>query len=696
MEKQSQLLDLAGDFIARVNLEHRIESINRAGRKLLGIAQDHDLMTDPLYVHQFHDTDTWQELEESIFPHVLKEGRWRGKLSFNTTEGQQVPVSVRIQPHYDPQNNICGLTGVGEDLRLHESLKIQQAMAERILDNTIEGIMVTDAGAHIEQVNAAFTKITGYSSKEVIGKTPKFLRSSHHEQSFYDLMNKVLQKKGGWQGEILNRRKSGELYLQRMSISALFTPEGGEITHYIAVFHDLTKMLAKDVDIEKLALRDPLTGFGNRYKLTNTLKYHLMGGQFPRGIKLALLCIDLGRLSLINDRFGMKGGDDFIKHQAELLRQKLGRKLHLYRLSGAEFVALLVDYGSLTEVVRYADKCIKYLQRPVFLDGAKVHMSPSVGIALSPKDTRESDVLMANAQTALLAAKQAGRDCFQLYDETLSCELRNRLSLQQNLKLAIESGGMGLQLYVQPKVNMDRSSISGAEVLLRWLHPERGMISPADFIPLAEESKLIVQLDRWVFKQACELLQTWQQRGILTHWQQQGSPLPILSINLSGRQLQESDVADWCTLTVKQHGLTPDLIELEITETAFINISNYVLDQLNSLKASGFKIALDDFGTGYSNLTYLRYLPVDVVKIDRSLITDITRCDKRETTLLEGVVRLLHDLDFTTIAEGIESDDQAELLRSMGCNIGQGYFYYRPMPIAEFSRLLLELKHVSN
>ncbi|ULG68707.1 putative bifunctional diguanylate cyclase/phosphodiesterase [Marinobacterium sediminicola] len=678
MDRQQHILDLTGDFVASVNREFGIEYINHSGRTLLGIAVNHDLHAEPLYVPQFHDSATWQRLAEDIFPQVVDQGQWSGQLTLHALDGETVPILMKLLPYLDETGEVSGFTAIGHDLRLRQALQTQQAMAERILDSTIEGIMVTDSAARIQRVNAAFTQITGYQSDDVVGKTPKFLRSNHHQQSFYDLMNASLQESGRWQGEVWNRRKSGELYLQWMSISAL-RDDRGCISHFVSIFHDLTEMRAKEAEIELLAFSDPLTGLGNRHKLNQALKHQLKRDQQRSGAHLALLCIDIGQLSPINDRFGMKGGDELIKCQAERLNKRLGRDLHLYRLVGDELVALMVDITDPADVARYASDCIRQLQEPVFLNGEAIRMSPAIGIALSPKDATESDVLLSNAQTAMLAAKQQGRDSYHFYDEALSCEMRQRLMLEQQLRLAVKSGAsMGLELYLQPKVHLGSRQLAGAEVLLRWQHPEKGMISPAEFIPLAEESRLIVHLDRWVFEHTCKLL---------SHWQQQGFVLPALSINLSARQLQEPDLVEWCQAVIHEYGLSASMIELEITETAFINLSDSVLDQLTTLRSAGFHLALDDFGTGYSSLTYLRRLPLDVVKIDRSFVADISQ-DARATTLLRGVMQLLHELDFSVVAEGIETTEQAELLQQIGCRLGQGFLYYRPMPIDEFVGLL--------
>jgi len=684
MDRQQQFLDLTGDFIASVDMHYRIEFINRSGRELLGIDPEHDLRVQPLHVSDFHAESTWQQLSRDIFPQVLGCGHWNGVVNFRTLSGHEIPLSLRILAHFDEQGQVTGLTGIGQDQRLQRALQTQEAMAERILDSTIEGIIVTDAGARIQRVNPAFTQITGYTAAKVMGQTPKLLRSNHHEQPFYDTMNTSLRHHGSWQGEVWNRRKSGEVYLQWMSVSAL-KDNHGKVTNYVSIFHDLTEMRAKEAQIEELAFTDPLTGMGNRYKLMQTLTQMLrQDRKATTGItRIALMCIDIGQLSPINDRFGMRGGDQLIKRQAERLQQLLGERLSFFRLTGDELVAIINDTSDLTGITRYAGEAIGQLQVPLYLEGEAIRLSPSAGLAVFPKDGEDADTLLACAQTAMIAAKQAGRDSYRFYDETLSNELRQRLMLEQQLRLAIQhETGLGLQLYLQPKVSLKDRGLAGAEVLLRWQHPDNGMISPGEFIPLAEESRLIVALDRWVFTQSCLLLQQWQPML---------SSLPSLSVNLSARQLQEPDLVEWCVNTVRRHGLRPEQLELEVTETAFINLADDVMRQLAELREAGFRLALDDFGTGYSSLTYLRRLPLDVVKIDRSFVADLC-ADKRAATLLKGVMQLLSELEFSVVADGIETEEQAELLQRIGCTTGQGFLYYRPMPAAEFMRLFADVE----
>ena len=681
MDKQSQFLDLSGDFVASFDPHYRIEYINNSGRKLLGIDPERDLKLAPLHIRDLYTDDAWQQLSDEIVPQVMASGCWSGVVSFRTLSGKRkVPVSLRILAHRDEQGQITGLTGIGQDQNLRRALQTQEAMAERILDSTIEGIIVTDANARIQRVNTAFTQITGYSAEEVVGKTPKLLRSRHHAPSFYEAMKVALHNKGNWQGEIWNRRKNGEVYLQWMSVSAI-RDDQGRVTSFVSIFHDLTEMRAKEARIEELAFTDPLTGTGNRHKFIQTLN-DLLKIQRNRPsaeqVHLALICIDIGQLSPINDRFGMNGGDQIIRCQVTRLQNHLGNRLDLYRLTGDELVAIISSPMDLTSVARCAGECLEQLQVPLFLEGESIRLSPSLGLAVAPRDGSEVDTLLSCAQTAMLSAKQAGRDQYRFYDESLSDEMRQRLMLEQQLRQAIQyDNGLGLELYLQPKVNLADHSLTGGEVLLRWQHPDRGKISPAEFIPLAEESRLIIALDRWVFSQSCALLKQWQGRM---------AELPRLSINLSGRQLQEPDMAEWYANTVQQYGLSAQQLELEVTETAFINLAEDVVAQLTGLREAGFSLALDDFGTGYSSLTYLRRLPLDVVKIDRSFVADLCS-DARATTLLKGVMQLLSELDFHVVAEGIETDEQARLLRSIGCMTGQGYLYYKPIPAAEFMQL---------
>lgn len=674
MNRQRQFLDLTGDFIASLDRDNRIEFMNRSGRRMLGIGLDHDLHANPMYVHDFHDDENLRLLKDEAFPQVRSSGCWSGTIVFRSLDGTSIPVSLRVLAHLDEKGRVTGLTGIGQDLRLQQALHTQEAMADRILDSTIEGIMVTDSCARIQRVNPAFTQITGYTAEEVTGLTPRFLRSNHHEQDFYEQMNATLSEHGRWQGEVWNRRKSGEVYLQWMSISALRGQEG-EVTHYVSVLHDLTEMRAKEAEIEQLAFTDPLTGVGNRHKLIQTL-HHEFGEEGTK--PLALMCVDLGQLSPINDRFGMRGGDQLIRCLSQRLRELTGSAFQLFRLTGDEFVMLQLTSCDLTDIARQAVRCVQLLQQPVTLDGEIIRLSPSVGIALAPKDASDADTLLASAQTAMTAAKQSGRDGYRFYDEAISSAMWHRLMLEQQLMLATQpDADLGLKLYLQPKVSLPEGQIAGAEVLLRWEHPEKGLISPAEFIPLAEESRLIVALDRWVFARSCRLLQESAAAGY---------QLPRISINLSAKQLQEPDLVEWCANTVKRFGLYPGCIELEITETAFINLADTVLERLQALRNAGFSLALDDFGTGYSSLTYLRRLPLDVVKIDRDFVADLCH-DERAATLLQGVMQLLDKLDFSVVAEGIETTEQSALLHSIGCEVGQGFLYYRPMPADEFVEL---------
>ncbi|GGB81688.1 hypothetical protein GCM10011352_04310 [Marinobacterium zhoushanense] len=675
MDDQRQLFDLTGDYVAILDNQYRVEFMNLSGRILLGVSIDHDLNVEPLHIRQFHDDASWEELQQCILPRTLYEGAWSGIWQLRARSGEPIPVCLRALAHLDDQGQSTGLTLVCQDLRLQQAFQAQEAMVTRILDGTVEGIMVTDPHASIQRVNRAFTQITGYLPEEVKGRSPRFLRSNQHDRDFYDSLRSSLRQDGFWQGEMWCRRKSGEVSLQSVSISALRNDDGC-VSHYVAIFHDLTDMRAWEAEIAQLAFVDPHTGMGNRYSLVQTLRHKLVRERLDR-FPLALICVDLGQLSPINDRFGIKGGDELIRFQSQKLRQLEG-PLQFFRLTGDEFVILVSDASDLTSLARFAVQCVQKLQVPNYLQGEQIRLSPSVGISLAPKDARDTDVLLACAQTAMNAAKQAGRDCYRFYDEGISHTMRQRLMLEQQLRLATQpEADLGLELYLQPKVTLPAGQIQGAEALLRWNHPEKGMIAPAEFIPLAEESRLILALDRWVFARTCRTVKRWRLLGL---------KMPRISINLSARHLQEPDLVNWCVETVMSCGLVPGDLELEITETAFVNLADMVLKQLVALRHAGFSLALDDFGAGYSSLTYLCRLPLDVVKIDRALVADLCQ-DERAAILLRGVVQLLDRLGFSVVAEGVETDQQADLLHAIGCTTGQGYLFYRPMPADDFIRV---------
>jgi diguanylate cyclase (GGDEF)-like protein/PAS domain S-box-containing protein len=554
-------------------------------------------------------------------------------------------------------------------------------LIERVMANTLESIMITDRRGHIIKVNNAFTRITGYSEMEALGQTPAMLRSERHPPSFYAAMWTDIDRQGSWSGEVWNRRKTGEIYLQWLSINAL-EDKKDHVSHYVAISHDLSELRAREAEVEFLAFNDPLTRLGNRQLLMNRLDQALASCR-KRGEVLGLMVLDVGRLRPINDHFGMRAGDEVICIQAERLHLLAEASDTLVRLQGDTFALLRHSQASVVEMSRLAERIIKDLSKGITLQDKSLLMRPSLGVALFPQDAMSKENLMQAAESAQMQAKSNGRNMFQFFDHGQHSEQQRQLIIEHDLSELINARKhAGLELYYQPKMCLVSQQVCGAEALLRWQHPNLGWISPGEFIPVAEQSHLCVRLDRWVIKQV--LQQVLQQ---VKSWQQQGVDVPNIAVNLSAHQLDQEDFADWLTSEVAYEGLEPSVIQLEITEGAMIRNGKAAVALLEQLQAQGFSISLDDFGTGYSSLSYLDSLPLNELKIDRSFLQRIDR-DERSLKLLSAIAGLALSLDLQVVVEGVETSHQVALLSEFGHIKVQGFYFYRPLPAAEFRELL--------
>ena len=674
--RQQTIIEAANQMIATIAVDQQLIYLNTFGRQLLGVAQDHDLLTEPLYVHEFHQAATYQYLNTEIFPKLVANAeRWDGELEIKNLQGELIPAHMTIVPHLDAQGEVIWITGIAKDLRLRKQYEAQQRLALRVFDNTIEGIMVTDAQARILQVNQAFVEITGFTEEEVLGRTPKMLRSEHHDEYFYDAMWDQVEADGRWQGEIWNRRKDGSVFLQWLSINCLRDPQG-KTQYYVSVFHDLTEMRAKEAEISHLSNHDPLTGLGNRHLLNERI-HHAIRQARHQSSRLALMAIDLGEIQLINETLGHVACDRLIQSQGKKLATMMDDSVTVVRFGADEFTVLIEDVVDPYSVSQLAQKIRQSLQEAVELDGHRVRLSPSLGIAFYPEDATDDGGLLRNAQVALNQAKQSGRDTFRFYDQNMGQEARERLMLEQSLRDAITQGA--LELHYQPKVSLNTGAIYGAEALLRWNHPTLGSISPAVFIPIAEVSGLIVEIGYWVFREVCRQLSDWRQDGL---------KLPRIAVNMSVQQLERTDLLQQLLSSLQTYHLPVDALELEITETGLMKSEGLALSSVQSLSSEGFRLALDDFGTGYSSLSYLRRLPLSTLKIDRSFISDM-QSDRVALSIVRTIIQLSRDLGLDVVAEGVELSEQVDQLREMGCDLVQGYFFYRPMSAERFQTLLL-------
>jgi diguanylate cyclase (GGDEF)-like protein/PAS domain S-box-containing protein len=558
-----------------------------------------------------------------------------------------------------------------------EALNISQRnlhLAEKVIESSLEGIMVTDDKSIIVSVNPAFTRLTGYSAEEVVGKTPAVLSSGRHDKSFYDVMWRRLRDYGHWQGEVWNRRKSGETYPELLTIAAI-TDRDGKLTHYAALFSDITELKESEERIRHLAYYDALTGLPNRRLLEDRLRVALAHAHRNRR-QLAVLFIDLDRFKRINDTLGHEIGDRLLVAIAERLRDGVREDDTVARMGGDEFVALLSDIDNPDHAVQIARRLIEALKRPVQVDEHELVVTSSIGISIYPDDCDSAPALVKNADIAMYRAKDTGRNSFQLYAPAMNARSLEHLALESALHRALERGEF--EMYYQPLLEAVSCRVVAAEALLRWHHPDLGLVPPADFIPLAEETGLIIPIGAWVLRDACRQLAQWRQRGF--------SELRV-SVNISARQFHQPDFIVRAGQIVQEAGISPRQITLELTESMLMDDALETSRMLAQLHELGFGIAMDDFGTGYSSLSYLKRFPLNELKIDRVFIRDIERSPE-DAAIVSATIGLAHSLGLRVVAEGVETAPQLAFLQQQRCDYVQGFHFSAPVAVDEFEKLL--------
>ncbi|MDT4288381.1 EAL domain-containing protein [Methylomonas sp. MO1] len=550
---------------------------------------------------------------------------------------------------------------------------LRQAAA--MFETAREGVMVTDADMRILVVNRAFSELTGYSADEVLGKTPKTLKSGRQDQAFYVDMWGQINDSGYWQGEIWNRRKDGEIYPQMLSVSAV-RDENNRVTHYVGVFSDISQLKDAVARLEFLAHHDPLTSLPNRLLLFARLE-HCIGLSRRERKAAALLMLDLDRFKDVNDSFGHLAGDELLQQVAAKLSSRLRGIDTVTRLGGDEFAILLEDLAHPQDAALVAAEIIESLNEPWRLsNGSEVRVGVSIGISLLPEHGNSSEELLQHADAALYRAKAEGRGNFKYFSEDLTQAALRRINLESLLRRALRR--QELLVYYQPQVDISTGRIIGAEALLRWHHAEEGVIPPSQFIPVAEEIGLIAEIGEWVLKEVCRQGRRWLDAGL--------APIK-LAVNLSPHQLRHGDIAASIAAILSQTGFPPELLELELTESALMERETEVVLVLCKLQALGVRLAIDDFGTGYSSLAYLKHFPLDILKIDKTFIDDIPQLED-DKEIASAIIGMGHTLRLQVLAEGVETQEQLDFLQEHGCDFYQGYLKSPALAAAEFSALL--------
>lgn len=555
---------------------------------------------------------------------------------------------------------------------ISERLRVQQQLhlTAEVFENANEAIVITDADNTILRVNKSYCDVTGYSEEEVIGKTPSVLQSGRHDEDFYQQMWQSLREKGNWVGEIWDKRKNGEIYPKWLSITAVHNRQG-QLTNYVGTFSDISVLKGIESELKKLAYYDALTGLPNRTLFKERLQEELNRCQ-RFNCNCSVLFIDLDRFKLINDTMGHASGDELLIEVSRRIRNSLRTTDTFARMGGDEFTLLLPNIPNADAVAHVAQNIIELLNEPVLLNGEEIRVGCSIGIAIYPDDGDNLETLTRHADTAMYVAKANGRGQYHFFSANMDQIAHEHLRLESELHHALERGEFFLQF--QPQVDARTEKVVRCEALIRWQHPERGIVSPALFIPIAEDSDLILQIGEFVIRDACRQISEWRANGV---------DVPPVAINLSARQFRQSDLVFNILNILNEYQLGVDAIEFEITESVAMENAASTMHRLSMLAGEGFSLAIDDFGTGYSSLSYLKTYPVNKLKLDRSFVMDIPD-DTNDAAISSAVIRMAHSLGMEVIAEGVETIEQVAFLLEEECTIMQGYHFSKPLAAEDY------------
>ncbi len=676
LRERASLLDSLGEGVYGIDQAGRCTFINPKGLEMLGWTSAEIIGFDQHLLFHHHKEDG------SPYPHAdcpmhqtLHDGeRRQGEDWFIRKDGQGFPVQYSVTPiaeHAGHDGAVITFRDISEARKADELMRIAAIAFE-----TQEAMLVTDARSQILRVNRAFSEVTGYSATEAIGQTPSLLKSGYHEDSFYQEMWATLKEQGFWRGEIWNRRKNGEIYPEWLTISAVRDAQGA-VTHYVSSFLDITQRKEAEEQIQFLALYDPLTHLPNRRLLSERLAKAVAGSGRQRR-HAALLFIDLDNFKMINDSMGHDVGDLLLRQVALRLRDSVRSNDTVARLGGDEFVILLEELSpkineATAQIEHIAQKMLDSLGRPYKFGEFSHHCTASIG-AIPFMDASETiEGLLKSADMAMYKAKAAGKNRLFFFDPAMQTEVETRAALERDLRQALHE--QQFLLYLQPQVDQF-AQILGAEALIRWQHPKRGLIGPAEFIQVAEETGLILPIGQWVLEEACRQLARWQARP--------DTASLTLAVNVSALQFRNGDFLDDVARAIGEAGAPASQLKLEITESLLLEDIDGTITRMQTLKSElGVGLSLDDFGTGYSSLSYLKQLPLDQIKLDRSFVSDIDR-NPNDAAIAEAVIALGRSFAISVIAEGVETDEQRAALLARGCHAFQGFLFGRPGPIAEF------------
>ncbi|WP_322365171.1 EAL and GGDEF domain-containing protein [Pseudomonas sp. Teo4] len=589
-------------------------------------------------------------------------------------DGRKIPIELRLVLVWDDHERFEGVLGVGRDISQQRRAEKDLRMAATVFEHSTSAILITDPAGYIVQANEAFSRVSGYAVGEVLDQLPGMLTVDEQQEGHLHYVLKQLHQRGSWEGEVWLKRRNGEPYPAWVGITAVLDDEG-DLASYVCFFTDISERKASEQRIHRLAYYDALTHLPNRTLFQDRL-YNALQQAERQKAWVVLMFLDLDRFKPINDSLGHAAGDRMLKDMALRLLACVDDDDTVARMGGDEFTLLLQPRATremaLNRAIHVAENILASLVRPFVLEGREFFVTASIGIALSPQDGSELSQLMKNADTAMYHAKERGKNNFQFYQAEMNASALERLELESDLRHALEQNEF--ILYYQPQFSGDGKRLTGAEALLRWRHPTRGLVPPGDFIPVIEELGLVVDVGDWVLREASRQLKTWHKEKVR---------VPKVSVNISARQFSDGQLGTRIATILEETGLPPACLELELTESILMREVNEAMQILDSLKNLGLSIAVDDFGTGYSSLNYLKQFPIDVLKIDRTFVDGLPE-GEQDAQIARAIIAMAHSLNLAVIAEGVETHEQLEFLREHGCDEVQGYLFGRPMPANQF------------
>ncbi|MEH6575468.1 MAG: EAL domain-containing protein [Amphritea sp.] len=699
--------------VLETRVRQRTQELEDANKKLLAnaakyrrliesIEQDHfvysrsrDKTFDYLSESVFDITGYSEEEFSDLYSHLIhsQSAEWNPcEWPKNSTHPRsETPFTIRIKNKQNTlqyleimetpvfhDGDIIAVEGIARDITRRKLAEDELRLAASVFKTSTDGIMITDVNGKIIRINTAFSKITGFTAEETLGRTPHLLQDGLQEDVFIDNLWSEISEKGEWEGEVWNRRKEGEAYPVWLKVSAI-KDEGGKVIQHVSIFTDISEKKESQNKIYYMAHYDVLTQLPNRQLFQDRGQRTIKKSKRGRG-RACIIFVDVDNFKIINDTMGHSIGDRVLRVVADRLKSLVREEDTVARLGGDEFVILLDSVENSQHVGRIAEKIGAAFVEPFLINGREHRISVSMGISLYPQDGEDIETLVKHADAAMYNAKKAGRNTYRYYTKNLTIMALHRLETENALHHALKNNEF--ELFYQPQISFETNQITGVEALIRWHHPEKGLLGPVEFIPIAEESHLIIDIGEWVIQEAIKTLSSWREISL---------NVPRVAINVAGKQLQSSNMINLIKNMLGQFGVSPNHLQLEITESILVPQgllgSNKAIAQLEAYRDMGGSVAIDDFGTGFSSLNYLKRFPVDTLKIDRSFVEGLVD-NSDDRAIAQTIITLGKTLGLAVMAEGVETEQQEGVLRGLGCHKAQGYLYAKPMAEPELKRFL--------